>query len=194
MKVFLDLDGVLASWVEPMLRLTGHDTAEVFARWEQLDPRPWNIFDVVDMSASQGWRAIDQAGDRFWANLPLMPHARELFARCEAIGETTILTAPSYDRSSQAGKAQWLDYHFGKGFARDRALLGASKHVVARPGALLIDDSPRNCAQWAAEGGSSILFPALGNERYRLADDPLTAIEPALVRARLGKLKEGEQC
>jgi len=183
-KYFVDLDGVLADWIGPALTLLGHDVAEVCKHWNTLTPRPWNVFDVLDVPASQAWRYIEHAGDRFWSTLPMLPHARELIRECQALGETTILTSPSTHPSSYAGKVQWLDHHFGRGFARKHALIGASKHVVARPGAVLIDDSPAHCDAWATEGGTALLFPGYGNDLHAHRDRAFAYIRPALLETR----------
>lgn len=183
-KVFIDLDEVLADWLTPALNVMNHNPAKVFAAWDKLDPRPWDVFDVIETSKSRGWQALELAGASFWAHLPLLPHAKHLFKMCEAIGETTVLTSPSLHPSSYSGKVHWLNYHFGKGFAHKRALLGASKHVVARPGAVLIDDSPTHCEAWRAEGGHAILFPGHGNDLHAHRDRAFAYILPELMRLR----------
>ena len=179
-KIFVDLDEVLGDWLTPALSIWGYDPSKLFAAWDKLSPRPWDVFQVIDMHPSEAWKAIEIAGASFWANLPLLPHAKQLIKTCEAIGETTILTSPSLHSSSYAGKVQWLGRHFGRGFARGRALIGASKHVVARPGAVLIDDSPANCKAWEAEGGRAILFPGYGNDLHPHRERALNYILPEL--------------
>lgn len=180
MKIFIDLDGVLADWLTPAIRLLDGDVEGVLSKWEKLNPRPWDLFDVLDVPRNYGYRKIELAGDQFWARLPIFPHAKHLVKRCQEIGESTILTSPFNHAGSYAGKVKWLDYHFGKGFARKHALIGAKKHVVSQPGSLLIDDRPKNCEAWKREGGTAILFPAFGNELFMYRKWALKYIESQL--------------
>lgn len=183
-KIFIDLDEVLAGWIPAVLDLLEIDIEYVLLEWSKLKPRPWNVFDVIDVTPREAWKRVELAGERFWAHLPKLPHAKQLVQQCQAIGETTILTSPSTHPSSYAGKVVWLDHHFGRGFARQHALIGAKKHVVARPGAVLIDDSPTHCAEWAAAGGQAILFPAYGNDLHAQRTVALNHIQPQLKELR----------
>lgn len=180
MKIFIDLDEVLAGWVPALVDLLELDLQYVLRVWNKKTPRPWDVFDVLDIPSSRAWGRIALAGDSFWANLPLLPHAKQLVSKCQALGETTILTSPSSHPSSYAGKVKWLDHHFGRGFARQHALIGSKKRVVARPGAVLIDDSPAHCAEWTAEGGHAILFPGVSNALHEYRHVALEYIRPQL--------------
>jgi len=181
MKIFVDLDGVLADWLSPALCVMGYEPDAVYAAWDKLNPRPWNVFQVITTSADRGWQAIDLAGDSFWANLPKLSHANALMQSCRSVSDSvTVLTSPSQHPSSYSGKVRWLDHHFGRGFAHSQALLGGCKHVVARPGAVLIDDSPANCSAWEANGGHAILFPAVGNRLHAMRGKPLDYVTTQL--------------
>jgi 5'(3')-deoxyribonucleotidase len=164
--IFLDVDEVLVDWVGATLELLGYDPADVHARWSEHDPRPWDLFAVIDHTPSQAWQKIDAAGADFWAHLPLLPGAQELYETCRAFAPTVLLTSPSLCPSSHAGKAAWMKTVFGRDF-RDY-LIGSVKHRCAHPGALLIDDSPKNCAAFREHGGHAILFPGCGNELYAM--------------------------
>lgn len=164
--LYLDVDEVLADWVGAALRLLGYDPASVHARWTALDPRPWDLFEVIEHSVNEGWRAIDSAGSSFWADLEPFEWTDALLTLCRGFAPTVLLTSPSQHSSSHAGKAEWIQRHFGRTF-KDY-LLGSCKHRCAHPGALLIDDSPKNCAAFREHGGHAILFPGVGNDLHTI--------------------------
>jgi 5'(3')-deoxyribonucleotidase len=164
--LYLDVDEVLVDWVGAVLRLLGHEPQDVHARWSSLDPRPWDLFDVIDTSANKAWRAIDAAGPSFWAELEPFEWTEQLLETCRDFAPTVLLTSPSLHPSSHAGKAEWMQRYFGRDF-RDY-LLGSCKHRCAHPGALLIDDSPKNCAAFREHGGRAILFPGVGNNLHAM--------------------------
>jgi 5'(3')-deoxyribonucleotidase len=166
--VYLDVDEVLADWVGAALRLLGHDPETVYALWSTLDPRPWDVFQVVPRppKTNDKWDAIDAAGSSFWANLEPFEWMADLLALCREFAPTVLLTSPSQHSSSHAGKYEWIQRHFGRTF-KDY-LLGSCKHRCAHPGALLIDDSPKNCAAFREHGGHAILFPGVGNDLHTI--------------------------
>jgi 5'(3')-deoxyribonucleotidase len=186
--LYLDVDEVLVDWVGPALRLLGHDPAEVHTHWDTLSPRPWDVFQVVPRppKAEGGiWDAIDAAGSSFWANLETFPWANELVELCQTYAPTTLLTSPSQHSSSHAGKFEWIQRQFGRTF-KDY-LLGSCKHRVAHPGALLIDDSPKNCAAFrnpgnGIPGGHAILFPGVGNDLHAQRHDPMPYVRQQLAQ------------
>lgn len=165
--IFLDVDEVLADWVSALLRLLGRDPAEVHAQWSALSPRPWDVTEVLGVSGNAMWREIDEAGAGFWHDVEPFPWCHELFALCRSTAPTYLLTTPSLHPSSLAGKLAWMQQHFGRDF-RDY-LVGPAKHACARPDALLIDDSPKNCRVFTEHGGHALLFPGVDNDLHHIA-------------------------
>ena len=172
--IFLDVDEVLADWYTPTLRLLGHSIDSVAAEWARCNPRPWDLFEVLMMPSDRAWATIDEAGAEHWANLPIHPWARPLYDACCRVAPTYLLTSPSRASSCAAGKLDWIQRHFGRGF-RDY-LIGPAKSACARPGALLIDDSPINCGKFTAAGGEAIVFPGLGNEHFADYRNPMPRV------------------
>lgn len=166
--ICLDLDDVYVDWKGAVIKLLGYDLEEIRRRWNSLDPRPWCLFEIIDHSLEDGWAEINKAGSDFWANLETLPWANDLLEMCKSCAPTIFLTSPSLHHSSHAGKIQWMQSVFGKDF-RDY-LLGSVKHCCAHPGALLIDDSPKNCKAFIEHGGHAILFPDLANDLYHIED------------------------
>jgi len=65
-----------------------------------------------------------------------------------------------------------LQDRFGDGF--QDYILTREKHLLARKGAVLIDDSDANVDAFNRGGGRGILFPQVWNSKYRLAgQDPV---------------------
>ena len=163
--IFLDVDEVLAQWVAATLRLLAYDPATVFARWNRLAPRPWDLCEAIPCNSWQLWDAIHSRCAAFWEALEPFPWAHDLHERCSAVAPVVLLTSPSKDPSSYAGKAAWVQRHFG---LDADLLIGSCKHRVAHPGAVLIDDSPKNCKAFRKAGGRAIVFPSVGNELHAM--------------------------
>lgn len=172
--IFLDMDEVLTQWVAAALELLSIDIDDACQQWDNCDPRPWDVFDVLDVSMDQVWRRIDEAGEDFWATLKPYPWWRSLYDACADVAPTMLLTSPSLHPSCAAGKTRWIQHHFGRQF-RD-FFIGHPKQWTAHPGALLIDDSPKNCHKFAQRGGRSILFPSFGNALHMYRHDPLPLV------------------
>ncbi|NVB39333.1 hypothetical protein G6O69_15930 [Pseudenhygromyxa sp. WMMC2535] len=185
--IFLDVDEVLADWSGAALRLLGVDGQAFKARWFAEAPEIWNMFDVpgFPIPRDEAWRQIDAAGASYWSTLEPLPWAHELIEACRAIAPTVLLTKPSSHPSSAQGKLAWMQAQFGgRGFSD--YLIGPPKHAVARPGAVLVDDHPANCAAFVEHGGQALLFPAVGNRMRGHLDDPLAVVLPKL-RALYGR-------
>ena len=182
--IFLDVDEVLAQWVVAALRaldgFAGYSgagdprlqPAAVFAAWDALLPRPWDLCEVIPHTRVAMWQAIHACDAGFWKGLDLYPWAMELYQRCSAVAPVVLLTSPSKDPSSYAGKAAWVQRHFG---LDADLLIGSCKHRVAHPGAVLIDDSPKNCAAFIEAGGHAIVFPGIGNILHAVPGDERVA-------------------
>jgi hypothetical protein len=171
--IYVDVDEVLASWLAPTLALLGHTVEGVTEAWAQHHPRPWDLFQVLSIPPDRAWQIIAEAGWKHWARLRRFPWADPLLARCREIAPTYLLTSPCVLGAEECvkGKVAWMQVHFGPNF-RDY-LITSQKHLLARPGAVLIDDHPDHCKRFTEHGGASILFPGLGNEHHALRHDPL---------------------
>lgn len=177
--IYLDVDEVLANWVRAALRLLTYNEAEVLAAWDMRTPRTWDLFEILHMPPVRGWQRIHEAGAPFWAEIESFPWVHELAALCQSYAPTTLLTSASPHPSCFAGKAQWIIKHLP---GMPHAIGRGCKSIHAHPGALLIDDSPNNCAAFcqAKRGGHAILFPGVGNNLHTLRHDPMPHIREQL--------------
>lgn len=165
-NIFLDVDEVLADWLGATFNLLGIERVEADAKWSAMDPRPWDVFTALGVSGNAMWRAIDNAGAKFWADVEPFAHARQLLQVCNEFAPTTLLTSPSKHPSSYAGKAEWIAKHF----PGQSHLIGSCKERCASPTALLIDDRAESCEKFREHGGHAILFPGCGNSLHGMPD------------------------
>lgn len=170
--IYLDVDEVLADWKGGVFNLLGVDKSEVIARHPKDE---WDVLtSIPGHSKSSAWRMIDEAGEGFWAELELSPHAIELYDLCRSLADVYLLTTPSFHHSSYSGKAKWIAKHFGSKFRN--TIITSAKYKCAKPGALLIDDRPKNCFEFISSGGDAIAFPTFGNENSIHEKDPMPFI------------------
>lgn len=158
--LYLDMDGVVADWVKGTAEIVGYDLLDPNARYP-----------------AQDWQKILNS-ERLFLTLPKMPHADQLVSvarkfRDQLGWNLMFLTAiPHYNDVHWAfwDKVLWaqqyypdIPVHFGP-YSEDK-----QKHC--RPGDVLVDDRPDNCARWRAAGGTSILVQPQAVDR---ATDQLT--------------------
>lgn len=166
--VYVDIDGVAADFVGAALAV--HDAPHMLDRWPGGE---WNIAQVLGMSDRSFWAAIDQAGHPFWAGLALHDELMSalfwhLTMARTATGDAFdwyFLSQPSRDPGSASGKLAWMQELYGREFC-NYFLAGGPKHLLARPGACLIDDSDANVDQFRAAGGEAVLVPRPWNSMH----------------------------
>jgi len=169
--IYLDMDGVLCDFVGAALRV--HRQLDALDHWPAGE---WDIAKVLRVKSEEFWWRIDHHGERFWASLQPYPWAADLVRLLESMSvPITIASSLSYDPYSAAGKLQWLSEHFPQ-FKR-RYLLGSEKHLLAKPGAVLIDDNDQGVEDFRQAGGQAVLFPQAWNRRFDVKDqDKLSCV------------------
>ncbi len=164
--IFIDMDEVIVDFIGAACKLHG-TTREVMDSRRRL----WTIYHAINphLTVDQFWDPILELGKEFWINLEPLPWISELM---NLIGKYKaswyILSSPSsHCEYSYEGKRIWLQKHFGKSF--DRFLLTPHKHLVSKPGTLLIDDRPDNVNRFYYDeqgtgmtGGQATIFPTTG--------------------------------
>lgn len=161
--IFLDMDGVLSDFVGACGELFDFDPKTL---------NQWSIERHVGIEPKEFWGKIDRHSPRFWAEMEEYPWARTLYTYLrgnEQFGTVYICTTPSQSPDSLRGKMYWLQKRMGKNF-RDYVLT-PHKHLLAHPGAILIDDSPGNINKFREAGGQGIVFPQPWN--WRSVADPV---------------------
>lgn len=162
MRVYLDLDGVLADFYGTARRLLKR-------AYSELPPE-------------EAWGILGKTPNLF-LNLPLLPDARALWEGVEReVGRPNmrVLTASPRDTgylfSAPMDKRAWVHRHFD-GQCEVHVVLGSAKKAAyAEPHAILIDDQARNIHDWEAAGGIGI--------HHRDAESSLKTLQEILAKKR----------
>lgn len=154
-RIFLDMDGVVAYWEKAAaescdIDYEDTDIREKLKGGERLD-------DMVGGDDVM-WPKIDKAGEEWWQNLEKFPWADRLYEELNKLSDDfSFLTSPSSNPVCASGKIKWLQKHFGnkfKGF-----LIGKNKHLCAGPNTILIDDDKKKVKKFREYGGHAYLWP-----------------------------------
>tara|TARA_R100000951_G_scaffold111396_2_gene110378 strand:- start:33979 stop:34521 length:543 start_codon:yes stop_codon:yes gene_type:complete len=159
-KIFLDMDGVVANWCKGVSDWFG-------GNFDQKDVETWSwAKDHLGLSSE----AYDEGvvNEEFWERLPRTDEFFEFLELIEPYKDITcILSSPSA-AGGLSGKQTWIKNHLPYFYDNFQYLIGPAKSFCAGPGALLIDDSGRNCKDFIAAGGHSILVPRRWNKNWGL--------------------------
>lgn len=147
LKLFVDLDGVLADFVKGYELASGNN----------LDQYRYH---ADSKYRNQTWKWVEQHGEqggKLWRDLPPMADAAQLWDYVKS-HNPTILTAtgkPKYGAEQQ--KKEWFAQHFDPSVPMLFTRKSAEKASHAKPGHVLIDDQPKSIDPWVAAGGIGIL-------------------------------------
>jgi hypothetical protein len=163
-QIFVDMDGVLCDFISAAFEVHGKKyDALTYPKLE------WSIASVLGITEDEFWRVIDDGKHRFWPGIKRYPWANELLTQVSAMAPVALLSTPSKSAFCHSGKRVWVDEH-----APDfELILCKSKHFLAAPGRVLIDDNDGNIKKWRDNGGIGILFPQPWNANHPFTDDPL---------------------
>lgn len=141
MTIFVDMDGVLADFDRAAEPLLGMRPAAFEAR----------------RGPAAFWSTLRRRAPDFYATLPLMPDARELWQGVRALsaGEPVILTGVPRWPDAADQKRRWAAEHFPG--AAVITTWARSKSDHCRPGDVLIDDRPKYRDRWETCGGVFIV-------------------------------------
>lgn len=183
MDINLDMDGVLANFVDAALKIHGKYDFKV---------TNWNFFEEWGITEEEFWAPIHAMGAEFWENLEPYAWARELVELVKTYDEDfVVLTKPSKHESCQIGKQRWMDRYFpgvpvvfSQNKSQDRC---KGSHCV------LIDDSDKNCDEWWRTGGSWVVFPQPWNELGSLCKShPMDCVVDRIEGLAVALAKPGE--
>lgn len=153
--ILLDMDGVISNFVDEVIATFGWDM-------KHDDYTSWAYHQQMGLSDERFWARIDS---EFWGRIRPYPWARRLVSEMRDMGEVIFATSPSLDPESLSAKVRWLRKHELMYQKWNEFMIGPHKHLMAKPGVILIDDSDANVAKFRAAGGTAILFPQPWNER-----------------------------
>jgi 5'(3')-deoxyribonucleotidase len=134
------------------------------------------------ISQEEFWAPIT-ADPCFWLYLDPLPWATELY---ELVRDVTddfeFVTSHSKCPTCVHQKEQWLLTHLGPD-AADQMTACRRKHLMAKPGVVLIDDTESTCNKFRKEGGHAVVFPALHNSLHDVSHKPMSWVKPAVTSA-----------
>lgn len=155
MRIYIDMDGVLTDFVGHMCVSIGYTGG-----W------PAGVYDVELATGINPWKSLEREGLNFWTTMPKTQEADALMGLIRE-RDYYICTALTLDPMAAAGKLIWLRQHFP--CVRNRYVITTHKHLLAKPGDILIDDSDDNVDRWNKAGGRGLLFPRRWNSLYHIS-------------------------
>lgn len=189
MKIFLDMDGVLANFVKAVVALFEVNYDEMMQGWKLGYPGHYSVVPrlgsqlqredkrVSGWNDDMMWDFINtEGGVEYWAGIEEYPWARDLRAFCLDLApdEVYVVSAPARGPNSPAGKAIWLRQQLGLG--PNKWMLGSRKDLLAKSDRILIDDSDDNVEAFRKAGGKAVLFPQVWNSAHKKADAPFAHV------------------
>lgn len=124
------------------------------------------MFGITD---EEMWAFTKEEG--WWANLPEYGWAWRLVTELQCLGEVIFCTSPSLDHKCPGEKIQWLRDRGFMSHRKNDFQIGPRKELMAKSGAILIDDYDVNVDKFRQNGGAAILFPQPWNENRSVKED-----------------------
>lgn len=166
MKIYFDMDGVLADW-------------DARARQFGIEP-PFALFKTGEYDEqtrrkiiADAWRVIENKTD-FWEGIAVMSGAEDMLSAASKIGDLYILSktpnarhfirGDEYPRYVKTAKINWIMEKFPQYFTQDKILIaagGKADFVGNVSGDILVDDLDLNITDWRAHGGIGILHKSI---------------------------------
>jgi 5'(3')-deoxyribonucleotidase len=163
MKIFVDMNGVIADFSTPALRANG---AVIGGEDEYPEECGWDILKACNkIRAADGVDRAPLTEDEFWNNLgydfwyglPMYPVAQTFIKYLEFWGDVYIATAPALQDECVSGKYAWIKKHFPE--YRSKLFICTHKELLADKNSILIDDRDRNCEAFEKAGGLAVPVP-----------------------------------
>lgn len=172
MRIFLDLDGVLANFTKAACAQLGEPYPSNYV----FEDYSWLFDKYGDAKCYSKLR-----GHLYWETLELYPWAHELVEIVKESNpdEWMFLTKPMADPFCFSGKYSFVKKHFPKYANKLTIISGRKDSFVRDERDILIDDYTKNINLWEQAGGSTFFWK-------EISDD----FDKTLVDERLKSLKE----
>ena len=182
-SIFLDMDGVLVDLIRHSYTLAG--VPESNLEEAHAETTAWDSMATVltkytkrEWTSADFWAFWKYEGDELWATAPWTAEGEELFKLCKEYAPTVLMTTPTIEPSSAAGKMRWIQRNLLRADQRRYAMCPC-KHLMARPTAMLIDDGPHNIEAFRKAGGATFTWPQPWNDGDREVS-PIIQVDRAL--------------
>lgn len=148
MRVFCDMDGVLADFGTPAGEFLGLDFSKGFIGVNE-----------------QQWDSLRRAWPMFWLDLELMPNALKLWTALNPWHPSLLTAVPNVWPTASVGKTRWAKTRL-PGFGQHPSqqifcVLRHEKQQFAKTNGkpnVLIDDLGRNIQEWERAGGIGFVY------------------------------------
>lgn len=174
MKIFLDMDGVLADFVGGVCKAhkrTCYDKPEHLGEFSL--EKCWGVTAAEFWWPTNNWH--------FWANLEKTYEADAIVAMAiDAVGvkNVAILTSPSLDPSCVPAKRAWVEKYYPQ--LAKTMIFSWRKGIIGGSHRVLVDDRDRNIDDWEEAGGYGVLVPRPWNVAYKESNITLSVIQTKL--------------
>lgn len=155
--VLLDVDGVIADWLQSTLDIIEEVTGR---RYDRRQVTHWDTIQCLGLSASEsGLVSVELNRPGLALSLPVLPGAKEAVRELQSIADVHFLTSPNHESENWVfEREQWLVQN---GFIinpREEVTHTSAKYRVR--GDYLIDDKTENLQRWATwnPAGKAILW------------------------------------
>lgn len=186
MRIFLDMDGVLADFTSAAVFKHGRENP--WAKGENLGE--YDMAKIYQMTPKAFWEPL--GCHDFWANIQPLNEGMALLKYLESDlpqAKITLLTSPTLSPECSSGKHAWVAKHLPK-YSRKLAIWPEKEVLAEVPNSLLIDDSDENVTKFIQAGGNAILWPQPWNSAYHFRNEKdryfAQAITKLLPRSRSG--------
>jgi 5'(3')-deoxyribonucleotidase len=127
----------------------------------------WDVSKTLGVTIKQFIKLVDKIPD-FWIDLEPLPRGLELYYELKKIAPVHFVSSPTGSAVAAAGKTIWLKKYFGEDF--DDYVITSKKHLLAKPGVLLLDDRHKNVEEFIGGGGLAVLYPQPWNPLAQYTD------------------------
>lgn len=182
MRILLDVDGVLADFVTPALKIINTITERdcTTNAWLPEDITQYDVIRACQLTAAQAkcWQAAISAPG-FCANLELYPGVLEALKVLRTIGEVVAVTTP-FDNGTGQAAPYWMveryDWLLAHGFrAREIIFTNDKSHIG---GDVFVDDNAHHVDLWKyrqKNPAGAVARPYLHSRPWNLNDRDLDA-------------------
>ena len=162
--VALDVDGILADFLEGALDAIHHVTGRHYHSQEVSQWCPWLQFKLQPEETEAVFDLIGTPG--FCESLQLLPGAREGVDSLRKVANIVVVTSPWLSSPTWAfERTAWLKRHFG--FTENQIVHTSAKQYISAD--VFVDDHATNVRAWAAtNSGIPLMWDCTHNRRIDL--------------------------
>ena len=155
--VLLDVDGVLANWLDPALEIAGRISGKTY---EPSQMTTWDLFDLVSRDHEEACY-VEFCKQGFCSSLKPLPGSIEAVTELQKTSEVHIVTSPTHSPFWYYERVEWLADHYK--IPKKKVHFSSHKELIR--GDIFVDDALHHATHWAEAHpyGRSFLWDAYYN-------------------------------